>query len=206
MKPLTIKQPAVGYRFTRDSLALADFVDISAAESLLDLGTGVGVVPLRLWQRSSFHFAVGVELQKDLADLATHNVTQNGLGGRIKILHKDILSLESADFGSLGKGDLCRGFEVISANPPFYPLGGGRLNPNRQKAIARHEVHLKLPQLVTVCHRWLKLRGRLYLIHAVQRETEVRSHLERQGSEVTRRVLLHSRVLFEAARQTPEWS
>ncbi len=153
MGPLTVKQPAVGYRFTRDSLALADFVDISAAESLLDLGAGVGVVPLRLWQRSSFHFAVGVELQKDLADLAAHNVTQNGLGQRIKILPEDILSLESADFGSLGKSDLYRGFEVISANPSFYPLGGGRLNPNQQKAIARHEVGLKLPELVKACRR-----------------------------------------------------
>src|SRR5437667_10666391 len=125
---LRISQPPRGYRFTSDSVALARFIRISPSESLLDLCTGVGIIPLLVWQRSPFGYAVGIELQKELAELAAKNVRQNHLSEKILILQQDLRAVR------FDNPDLPQGFpstarfDVISANPPYLAAGSGRIN------------------------------------------------------------------------------
>jgi tRNA1Val (adenine37-N6)-methyltransferase len=58
-------------------------------------------------------------------------------------------------------------------------MRSGRVNPNAEKAIARHEVHLKLPELLAACRRFLKPTGRFYMVHRLNREKEVLLMLEK---------------------------
>src|SRR5215510_9763027 len=109
---MIISQPERGYRFTSDTVALTEFIRIEPWESLLDLGTGVGVIPLLVWQRSPFRFALGVELQKELAQLARNNVRANSLSERIFILQSDLRSLSPENI-CFPRQAFSSGFDVV---------------------------------------------------------------------------------------------
>jgi tRNA1Val (adenine37-N6)-methyltransferase len=180
-RKVVISQPQGGYRFTSDSLALARFVKIGSSESLLDLGTGVGVVPLLICQSCTFRFAVGIELQQELADFAARNVRESALSDKIFILQGDLRTV-SPENVYLFTGIPCeRGFDVVSANPPYLTEGSGRVSPNLQKALARHEIQLTFSDLVSACQRFLKSTGRLYFVHRSKRENELMKSLESHG-------------------------
>jgi tRNA1Val (adenine37-N6)-methyltransferase len=150
---------------------LVEFIRINPWESLLDFGTGVGVIPLLVWQRNPFRFALGIELQKDLADLARKNVRANALSKKIFILQSDLRTLTPENVCLPVHTSNETRFDVISANPPYLVFGQGRTNPNSQKALARHEIQLTFPELVSACHRFLKPEGRFYFVHLAERET-----------------------------------
>jgi len=180
-RKVVISQPQEGYRFTSDSLELARFVKIGSSESLLDLGTGVGVVPLLIWQRCPFRLAVGIELQQELADFAVRNVRESVLSDRIFVLQGDLRTVSPENI-YLSAGISCEsGFDVVSANPPYLTKGTGRVSPDPQKALARHEIQLTFSELVFACKRFLKSTGRFYFVHRSKRENELTRSLESQG-------------------------
>ncbi len=78
-----LSQPRRGYRFSADAVALADFAQAGATDTVLDLCSGCGVIPILMWQRSPFRHGVGVELDAELATLARSNVTQFRLEDKI---------------------------------------------------------------------------------------------------------------------------
>ncbi len=199
---MKIYQPRNGYRFSTDTVVLADFVRVSPSESLLDLGTGVGVIPLLVWHRSQFRVAVGVELQMELSRLARRNIRLNQLTTRIHIIQKDLTHLDTSDFESIDGLYPNAKFDAISANPPYWPLGSGKLNPDSQKATARHELRLTFCQLVDVCSRFLKPGGRFYFVQLIERRNEILGSLEAHCFHVLQMKPLQLRskqlVLFEA--------
>ena len=197
-----LSQPLGKYHFTSDTLALAEFVRIDPNESLLDLGTGAAEIPMLVWYRSTFRLAVGVELQLELVRCARENVRRNSLADHVFIIEKDIRELTTKDFAYFPFDPIPDKFDVISANPPFHPVGTGRLSPDLQRAISRHEICLTLGQLIQVCLRFLAPAGRFYLVNLAERAAELRQGLEAGGLELTReqqvprnkdRILLESR-------------
>jgi tRNA1Val (adenine37-N6)-methyltransferase len=187
---MKIYQPGHGYRFAADTVALADFVRISPTDSLLDLGTGVGVIPLLLWQRCGFRVAAGVEVQKELVCLARRNVRQNELKDRLFIVRKNLVHLDPSDFQSIPGLSMNGKFDVVTANPPYWPMGRGRLNPNSQRAAARHEVYSTFRQLLDVCSRFLKPGGRFYFVQVVERKSEILEDLARSSFQMAQVKLL----------------
>jgi tRNA1Val (adenine37-N6)-methyltransferase len=201
---LKLVQPIHGYRFTADSVALAEFIRISPSQTLLDLCTGVGVIALLVWHLTPFRYAVGVELQSELAELAIHNLRENHLSDKIFVVQGDVRTLslkESAKSGAIPSEEK---FDVISANPPYHTLGRGRINPDSQRAIARHEIELTLLQLVKACTQFLKPQGQFYLAHVPERQQEILLVLDNHGFRVRRMEYAlprKNRLLIEAVFQ-----
>lgn len=166
-------QPAQGYRFTEDAIILANFITIRPDETLLDLCSGVGIVPIALAQRQLFASGIGVEIQEALIACAWKNLQIAGMADRFAMMHGDVCGLHPGDFHSFLEGKFLNGFDVVSANPPFHLRHAGRLNPNWQRAIARHELLLTLPELVASAWRCLKPGGRFYLVHRFNRQKEI---------------------------------
>ncbi len=170
---LKLYQPEKGYRFSLDAPILADFIRCQPHHVLLDIGTGSGIVPLILLKKKSFSRIFGVEIQDSLADLAERNVELNQGGERIQIIRGDIRKLESPP--------LPKQVDVVFSNPPYRRVGSGLLNPNFEKAAARHELLLTLPELMSGAACRLKPGGDFFLIHLGERQEEIMTEAPRHG-------------------------
>jgi len=142
------------------------------------LGTGCGILPLLLSQTTKAHFFVGVEIQKGLAECAKKNVILNHLGHRISILHQDFRELKA----TFPAGN----FDVVISNPPYRQYRTGRINPTREKAVARHEIKGTLSDLIDIASYLLPTKGRCYLIFPALRTVDLVTTLRGERLEPKR--------------------
>lgn len=166
---LWVLQKQRGYRFSIDAVLLAGLTELRPGDRVVDLGTGCGIIPLILACRFPQASFVGVESQPTLADLARRNVRLNGLDDRVAIL--PIAMQEVAQHLPPAS---C---QVVVSNPPYRPLGAGRLNPQDEKALARHEVQGSLAAVAQAARYLLPDKGRLAVIYPAWRTVHLLSLL-----------------------------
>jgi len=190
-------QPRSGLRVNIDPVLLALFLRGRLGSSrVADLGSGVGILPLLLASDGASGPFWAVELQASLAALARENARLNGLG-------EDRLRVEAADLRDWGppSGPL----DWVVSNPPFLPVGKGRVSPDPLRAHAVHELSCSFADLLRAAARTLRPGGRLAFIHAGDREAELSAALGASGFALERRRRVVSgrgegprRVLFQA--------
>jgi len=172
---LRVKQGRSGYRFSIEAVILAHFAGPLTTEKILDLGTGCGIIPLILCHRHERISIHGVEIQPELARIAAENIRDNGLRDRIRIHCHDMKQVT---------GELISGpADLVICNPPFHQVVSGRLNPNSQRAIARHEIEVTLSELVETAARMLCDGGRFLTVFPVGRMTDMLFEMRRNGME-----------------------
>jgi tRNA1Val (adenine37-N6)-methyltransferase len=181
---LRLEQPARGYRFSLDAPILADFLQCQPDDVLLEVGTGVGIIPLILFVRRPFRKIFAIEVQPRLAELAERNVHSHHARGFIRIIRADIREPDLP-----GVPDRV---DAVFSNPPYRRIGAGHLNPDPEKAAARHELLLDLPALMRAAGRRLGDGGRLFLTHLPGREAEVILEAARWGFHLRRRREVYS--------------
>jgi tRNA1Val (adenine37-N6)-methyltransferase len=169
---------------------LGQFSRIRKNEKVVDLGTGCGILPLLLSQTTKPHSFVGVEIQKELAELANKNVRLNHLEDRVWILQKDFRELKEA----FPPGS----FDVVLSNPPYRKYRTGRVNPAMDKAIARHEIRGTLEDLISIASYLLPPKGRCYLIFPALRTVDLLVVLRSQKLEPKRLQFVHPHIGEEA--------
>ena len=182
---LRVLQKKGGYRFSVDAVLLSQFSKIRKNEKVMDLGTGCGILPLLLSQTTKAHSFVGVEIQKELADLAKKNVRLNHLQDRVSILQKDFRDLKD----TYPPGS----FDVVLSNPPYRKYRTGRVNPAMEKAIARHEIKGTLEDLISIASYLLPPKGRCYVIFPALRTVDLLVVLRSQRLEPKRLQFVHPR-------------
>jgi tRNA1Val (adenine37-N6)-methyltransferase len=183
---LHIKQDATGYRFSIDAVLLAYHANPRSGERLLDLGTGCGIIPLILAYRNPGITAVGIEIQDELADLAISNVNANNMQNRITVLRRDMREL---------KPDMIGGpVDLVVCNPPYHKPNSGRLNPNPQRATARHELKVNLIDLLRTVRRMLRPAGRFVTVYTAERMVELLSQMRSDGIEPKFMRTIHSQL------------
>ena len=172
---LHIKQSTAGYRFSIDAIVLAHHADMHAGERLLDLGTGCGIIPIILTYRNPDIHVYAIEIQEDLANLAASNVDANHMRNRVTVLCQDMRNL---------KPDMIGGpVDVIVCNPPYRKPDSGRLNPDPQRAVARHELKVSLIDVLQTVRRMLRTAGRFVTIYTAERSAELLSQMHLGGIE-----------------------
>jgi tRNA1(Val) A37 N6-methylase TrmN6 len=183
---VTVKQDRLGYRFSIDAVILAHRVRPKPGERIVDLGTGCGIVPLIVAYRYPGNPIFGVEIQKELADIAGANVSDNQMQGTIRIVCRDMQTLHPTMF----KGPV----DMVVSNPPFRKAASGRVNPNQQRAVARHEISVTLLDVVKTASGLLKTAGVFIIIYTSERLPELIQHMRscRLEPKVVR--FIHSRA------------
>jgi len=156
-KGLKIIQSKDHYRFSVDSILLANFIKTKNYERIIDLGTGSGIIPLLLFGRKRGLSIYGIEIQKELANMAKRSVELNKLQNHITIIQEDLKSINKIFKNSQ--------FDVVISNPPYISLGHGKINPLSSKAIARHEIKCNIEDIISASNYLLKNKGRIYLIY-----------------------------------------
>ncbi|MCL2422061.1 MAG: tRNA1(Val) (adenine(37)-N6)-methyltransferase [Defluviitaleaceae bacterium] len=161
--------------FGIDAVCLANFAVIKKGETVLDLCTGTGIIPILLCAKTEANHITGLEIQPESVDMARRSILMNNLSQRVRI-----------DCGDIKKGaDIYppNHFDVVTVNPPYMNHGGGVPNETSAKAIARHEIACNLADVVTLSARLLKTGGRLYMVHRPHRLVDVLCTLRRANME-----------------------
>ena len=84
------------YRFSTDTILLADFSRQIGAKKCVDLGTGCGTIPL-LWYKNNNRLDItAVEIQENACKLFSQSLEYNNLHDKIRIVNSDLNKLDGA--------------------------------------------------------------------------------------------------------------
>ena len=117
-KNLKIIQNKDGFCFGIDSVLLADFAkNIKRGANVLDLGTGTGIISILLCGKTDLSNIIGVEIQKEVAEMANRSIKLNNLENKFEVLNDNILNLKNIYDN--------QSFDVIVTNPPYKKKNTG---------------------------------------------------------------------------------
>jgi len=169
--------------FGMDAVLLSGFAHVKKGEKVLDLGTGTGIIPILLENKTEGSHFTGLEIQPDSADMAERSVKYNHLEEKISIVTGDIKDASNI-FGASS-------FDVITTNPPYMIGEHGLKNDADAKTIARHEVLCTLDDILKQSSRMLKQNGRFYMVHRPFRLAEIFSKMVQYKIEPKRMQLVY---------------
>jgi tRNA1Val (adenine37-N6)-methyltransferase len=181
---LRIFQKKKGYRFSIDALLLAHFVRLKKGDHIVELGTGSGIIAIIMSQRRECGKIIGVDIQAELVEMANRSLDINALSGRVDIRWGDVRRIE--------QGFNPQSFDVVIFNPPYRKLKSGRINPNNEKSVARHEIEGTMYDFLKASGYVLKKSGRVYIIYHATRIVELLSSMRIEGMEPKKMRIVHS--------------
>ena len=196
---LRIIQDTKRFCFGMDAVLLSGFVHVKDGASVLDMGTGTGIIPILLSAKTGAKSIKALEIQKDSAEMANRSVKLNNLEEKIEIVEGDIKEVASI----FPKAS----FDAVTCNPPYMIGEHGLKNPDSAMAIARHEVLLTFDDVAAGAASMLKSGGSFFLVHRPFRLAELFLTLQKYRLEPKRMQLVYpfvdkepNMVLIEAVR------
>lgn len=149
---LSIRQVQDGSRAGVDAVFLAAACPAQAGETVLDAGTGSGVVALAVARRVAGTVVTGVEIDPEMTRLATENAARNDLAGRVRFVTGDVTRPAGA---LVAQGLPLESFGHVIANPPFLAEDEARLPPSarlrRAHALAPGDLERWVKFLAAFC-------------------------------------------------------
>lgn len=167
LNSLFLIQKQSGFKFGIDAVLLSSIVKAKSEDTVFDLCTGTGVIPILLSAKIRAKNYVAIEIDEDMADMAHRSVVFNSLQDRIAVKCMDVKKIAQGQVFDANIAD------VITVNPPYFKRGSSILNEDSKKYIARHEVCLSLEELFENVEYLLKDRGNLYMIHRPDRLVDI---------------------------------
>jgi tRNA1Val (adenine37-N6)-methyltransferase len=194
-----------GYRFNLDPILLAHFAHTTLKKDMptIDLGAGAGIISLILARKFRLKSVTGLEFQPTLYSLATRNVALNKCEREVSMVLGDIRRVKNL-FPA-------RGFAAVICNPPYQRVGHARVNPEQEKAVARHQLFCTIDDVAKAASHLLTDRGNLYLIYPAARLAQLIASLKKCHLEPRRLRFVHplegrraNLVLLEAVKHAGE--
>ena len=183
---LKIIQAKNGYRFSLDPVLLNGFIFGIGNCTVLDLGTGNGIIPLLLSTRNEARSITGVELQQQMAQRAGRTIQLNGLQASVTIVQGDIRDLPCGGLEAAA-------FDVVTANPPYREAGSGRVAVDDERGMARHELAGGLDAFLRAANAMLKSGGSFYIVYLAERLAELLTGMASFNLEPKRLRFVHPR-------------
>lgn len=155
--------------FGVDAVLLAHYAKVKPHEKCLDLCTGTGIVPILMHALNSVEMPSvtykAIELQEESAEMAKRSTELNNITSDVDIIPGDVK--EAADIFDAAS------FQVVTVNPPYIEDNKGLKTEYEPKMIARHEIFLKLRDVIKAAAYCLSDKGRFYMIHKPMRLAEI---------------------------------
>lgn len=175
-KNLKIIQNEKGFCFGIDSVLLSDFAKgVKKNSTVLDIGTGTGIISILLSAKTQVKKIYGVEIQEEVANMAKRSVSLNNLDERIEIINANIKDI----FRILEPNKI----DCIVTNPPYMKLNTGKVNDEKKKLISRHEIECTLEDIIQISYKLLKSNGEFYMVHRAERIVDILYNLRKYKLE-----------------------
>lgn len=201
---MRIIQNEDGFCFGMDSILLSDFAkEIKKDAKVVDLGTGTGILGFLLCAKTELSQILGIEIQKEVANMARRSIKLNCLENRFQIVnmnikrilrHKDkgkikikVVSKDKKTYQLIRKISLPKeSFDCIITNPPYKKLNTGMINENKKKLISRHEYTANLTDFIKTAKYLLKDKGSLFMVHRPERLVDIIEIMRKEKIEPKR--------------------
>lgn len=174
------------YRFGTDGVLLAHFAAPKTADKAVDLGTGGGIIPLLWCKGNAPAHIIGIDIQENACRLAAGSAEISGVSDRFQVLCGDLKEIRT--LRPAGQATL------VTCNPPYRTGGGGIVNPNDARAIARHEIACNLEDVVAAAAYLLNSGGRFCLCQRPERLCDVMALMRQYKLEPKRLRLVCQRM------------
>lgn len=174
---LYIIQDKTKYNFTADAVLLAGFTKIKNNATVVDLGTGSGVIATLLAYKSKAKKVYGIEIQSELATMARRSVEYNNLQDKIEIINCDMKDCHKL---------INKAVDVVVCNPPYFKKDTCSKNESQEIAICRHEIKVTLSEVILSAKKLLKFGGKFFLVHKSDRLAEIIYELKKENLEPKR--------------------
>lgn len=189
-----------GFCFGIDSVLLSDFArNIKPNSTILDFGTGTGILGLLLIAKTKIKKVVGIEVQDEIADMARRSIKLNNLEEKFEVINTNIKELDK-----FLKREV---YDAIITNPPYKKINSGLVNENKIKLISRHEIEANLSDFIKESFKFLKDKGTLYMVHRAERLADIFYEMRKNKIEPKRIRFVYSNtqsdcklVLIEAVK------
>lgn len=158
-----IYQNRGNFSYGTDAIFLSHFAKASGL--VMDLGTGTGIIPLRLIGNKKIKKIYGIEIQKEVAEMANKSIVMNNLEEKIEILNIDLKEI--------GDHFLKHTFDTVVSNPPYMKKGGAIVNSDDNFAISRHEIYCNLEDIIRISDYLLRPLGKIFLVHRPDRLVDI---------------------------------
>lgn len=155
-----------------DGLLLAHFSKIKKFDRILDIGTGCGIIPLKLYDEGLLGECVALEINPAASVLAERAARENSF------VRLSVINCDAREFSSDKK------FDAAFCNPPYF--NSGTLSENVLRSSARHEVTLTLRDAAVIARRSLKEGGKLFVCYRAERLDNVFSCFEENELRIKR--------------------
>lgn len=155
-KQFRIEQHKAAMRVNTDGVLLGAWVNLENAETVLDIGTGTGLIALMTAQRSEANIT-GVEIDVNAANEAMFNIANSPWLERIQIFHASF-----QDFAVTTN----QKFDCIVTNPPFFSNSVKNTSP--RLSIARHNYALPFAEIISGALKLLNPKGKLSIILPIE--------------------------------------
>lgn len=176
------------HRFGTDAVLLADFASPYPSETVCDLCTGCGIIPLFFCKNNPPKKVYGVELQKEAAELFRKSVRENGLENILFPIEADLTDIEAL-LGNIPRNTA----DLVTANPPYYKENSGKTRLTEAQRIARHEITCNLGQVIEAADVLLKYGGTLKMCHLPERTAEIFFHMQQRNIQPKKLTLVYNK-------------
>ncbi len=161
------------HRFGTDAFLLENFANVRHKDTVCDLGTGCGIIPLLMEKNRAPKHIYAVDIQQKAITQLEHSLELNSLTEKITAICSDLNKLELPS----------EMFDVITCNPPYKANNSGIKNPQQEIQIARHEIMCTIEDICNVSAKMLKFGGKLVLCQRPERLCDVMCAMRNAGIE-----------------------
>lgn len=204
--PFRFKQFAIsahdaGMAVSTDGVLLGAWNSLSCVESVLDIGTGTGLLTLMTAQRNAHAAIVAIDIEPTSIQAATTNIAMSPWSKRIELYQQDVMALTLPALSLPNAGVDC-----IICNPPYFDAGES--SKNKARASARHTIALSHTHLALACQRLLNEQGHASFILPHNEGLRFIDNLKDTGMSLSRITYVKttptkpvSRLLIECTKQ-----
>lgn len=181
-KQFNIKQDKCAMKVGTDAVLLGAWVQPGDANSILDIGSGTGVIALMIAQKSKAEI-IGIDIDLQATQQAHENVEESKFKNQIKIIHSSL-----QEYCKIHDSK----FQVIVSNPPFFEQSFKSTDEKRSNA--RHTDVLPFEELLDGVIKLLDASGKFYLILPTVEAEKFRTMAQKKGLNLSKLLRVKSRT------------
>ena len=173
-KKFSIHQHKCAHKVGTDAVLIGSWAEASKATTILDIGTGTGIIALMMAQKSQAQIDA-IDIEQGSYEQATENTEHSIWAERFHVYQKSLQDFAvSTD----------KKYDVIITNPPYFVDSSKA--PDEERSHARHTDTLTFADLILGVKKILSDKGMFYIILPTKEAIDFKALAEKSNLYLTK--------------------